>query len=406
MIYETRAILPEGAPQLWNLPYLNLVLLGSTELEPEALLDGLQEVERQLGRDHAAPRWAPRTLDLDVLAWGDRLIQSKRLTVPHPELFHRPFLLPLMASLDAKWRYPASGPHGQQSLAEMVHHGAVDLTESVLHCYAPAPQMMGIVNVTPNSFSDGGEHLDAERAMEKICQLVREGAAVVDIGAHSTARGKVPISVQEEWSRLEPLLKLLGEELALWQAKPLISLDSFYPEVIERALTLCPIDWINDVTGGRDPRFLQLLAETKCRMVLGHSLTVPPSREEIVPFDTSPIREVYRWAEEKLEECAKAGVERDRMILDPGVGFGKTPFQSLQLLREIEQLRPLGCEILVGHSRKLNLLAPRAAAERDLQTMGMSHSLFRNGVDYLRVHDVQRHQELLAATILLEGGCS
>jgi len=406
VIYETRAILSEGAPQSWNLPYLNLVLLGSTELEPEGLLDGLQEIERQLGRDHTAPRWAPRTLDLDILAWGDRIIESRRLKVPHPELLRRPFLLPLMASLDAGWRYPASGPHRQQSLAEMVHHSATDLVESVLRCYAPAPQMMGIVNVTPNSFSDGGQHLDAECAMERIRQLVTEGAAVIDIGAHSTAKGKAPISMQEEWSRLEPLLQLLGKELASWQAKPLISLDSFYPEVVERALMLCPIDWINDVTGGRDSGFLRLLASTECRIVLGHSLSVPPSRREILPFDSSPIRTVYRWAEEKLEEYARAGVERDRVILDPGVGFGKTPFQSIQLLREVEQLHPLGCEILAGHSRKLNLLAPTAAAERDLQTMGMSHSLFRKGVDYLRVHDVQRHQELLAATILLEGGCS
>ncbi len=393
IVFETAAILPPGAPQSWDLPYFNLVVTGTTTLSPHALLKSLKEIEQIIGRDFKAPRWAPRLIDLDILAWGNKIISDDLLQIPHPELMNRPFLLELMASLQPDWRHPSLG---SSTLAELLYNGS-HIRESY-KCFMPLPQMVGIVNITPDSFSDGGQYLQAEKAVQRIEELTREGAAIIDLGAQSTRPGAQIVSAKEEWERLEPVLDLLSHFTSAH-----ISLDSFYPEVIQKALKKIPLAWVNDVQGGQNERLLQVVAETNCKIGLTHSLTVPASKTAIIPFSEDPMTIVCEWANKKLHQLQTFGISKNRIILDPGIGFGKTPYQSLQLLRKIDRLKTFGCEILVGHSRKSFLNVLTTSADRDLETLGVSHYLAENRVDYLRVHNVEAHQRCLTARAWVEG---
>jgi len=380
VIFENEALLPPGAPPEWNMPYFNLVVAGKTTLSPRALLKHLQQIERSLGRNREAPRWSPRVIDLDILTWGDQVIDEEELQIPHPELKNRPFLLNLMASLSP----------------EMVPH--VPPFEPA-HCFVPFPQMVGIVNITPDSFSDGGKYLDPEKALEHMQSLSRAGAAVLDLGAQSTRPGATLLSPTEEWERLEPVLSLLRTH----SIKPKISLDTFYPEVVEKALHYYPIDWVNDVQGGQNKRLLALVGERKSKIVLNHSLTVPASKTTVLPFDPPAPTQLADWAHRKIDELQRLGIPPSNIILDPGIGFGKTAFQSLSLLRHIDCLKQTGCEILVGHSRKSFLKTLTKSPDRDLESLGVATYLANQGVDYLRVHNVEAHQRVLAGKAFVEG---
>lgn len=406
IIFETKAILPPEAPEGWNLPYLNLVVTGTPLFSPIILLKALKEIEKKLGRDLQAPRWAPRVIDLDILAWEDKIVSEETLTIPHPELMNRPFLLSLMASLRPHWRYPVQGfSYSQLTLSEILHsHVKFDLGHS--KCFSPFPRLVGIVNVTPDSFSDGGCYFHAEQAMQKIQDLTAEGAAVIDIGAQSTRPKANAISAEEEWARLKPVLEMLKKDMQNQPTKAQISIDSYYPEVILKALQIYPIDFINDVKGGEeelDSRILEILADTACKLIITHSLTVPAEDKSILPFESSPLVYLNKWAEETISRCSRLGINQERIILDPGIGFGKSPFQSLSLLLGIEELKKTGCEILVGHSRKSFLKIMTNASDRDMETIGISHYLVKKRVDYLRVHDVAAHQRSLAAFALIGG---
>lgn len=403
VVFETDAILPPEAPSSWNLPYLNLVVAGKCSLPPRSLLGLLKNFERELGRDPDGPRWAPRVIDLDILAWGDLVFSEEGLTVPHLELMNRPFLVHLMASLQADWRYPVCGfPYSHLTLAEILYRH-IPFHAGKSKCFLPFPQLVGIVNITPDSFSDGGKYLHVEKAIQRIQELTDQGAAIIDLGAQSTRPNAPRISLEEEWNRLQPVLEFMAQDLSKRLAKPLISLDSYNSRVIQRALASYPIDWVNDVSGGRDEELLQIVAGTNCKIVLNHSLTVPASREVVLPFERRPIAYLVDWAEEKLELLNALGISKDRIILDPGIGFGKSSFQSLSLLREIDALKKTGCEILVGHSRKSFLKMVTDAEDRDLETVGMSHVLLEKNIDYLRVHHIEAHQRSLTAAALLRG---
>jgi len=175
--------------------------------------------------------------------------------------------------------------------------------------------------------------------------------------------------------------------------------------VIQKALEHYPVDWINDVLGMEDPEFMHLLSKTKCKIVINHSLGIPPSKERILPFVSHPIELISEWAEKKIALFHSYGISKDRLIIDPGIGFGKSVLQSISILKEINYLKNLGCEILVGHSRKsfLSYLTNRRAEERDIETIAVSSILSQAGVDYLRVHDVGAHQQFLSAATLFCG---
>ncbi|HEV7738098.1 MAG TPA: dihydropteroate synthase, partial [Chlamydiales bacterium] len=140
-----------------------------------------------------------------------------------------------------------------------------------------------------------------------------------------------------------------------------------------------------------------------CKIVLTHSLTIPASSATVLPFDANPITLICEWAEKKIHQLHRLGISKERIILDPGIGFGKSPYQSLQLLQNIHVLKNFGCEVLVGHSRKSFLKTITMAANRDIETIGISHHLLKKKIDYLRVHNVEEHQRSFTALAFVEG---
>lgn len=387
------------------MPYYNLVALCQTSLLPNDLLVILKQIERLLGRNLNGPRWSPRSIDLDILAWDQEVISTEDLIIPHQALTQRPFLMQLMASLQPKWCYPATDSIYSGLCLDEILHLHIKKDKHFLQVLAPFPHLVGIVNITPDSFSDGGCYFDSQKALKRIQELISQGAAVIDIGAQSTRPGAKSISPLEEWERLESIFKYLSHNLASQLAKPFISLDSYHPEVIQRALELYPVDWINDVSGNEDEDFLKFISKTNCKIVINHSLGIPPSQQSVLSFNNNPIECIHEWAQKKIELFKIYGIEKDRIILDPGIGFGKTTSQSLSLLRDIKYLKNLGCEILVGHSRKsfLDFSSTKHHSERDIETSGISHYLYCQGVDYLRVHNIELHHRSLSSLIAVEG---
>ncbi|MFO7902734.1 MAG: dihydropteroate synthase [Pirellulaceae bacterium] len=251
---------------------------------------------------------------------------------------------------------------------------------------------MGIVNVTPDSFSDGGAYISADQIMARVESLDVAGAQIVDLGAESTRPGARPLTAKEEWSRLDPVLPVLLERYRMDPLRPRFSLDTYHPEVARRGLEL-GIDIINDVSGLSSPAMLDLARASDADFVAMHHLSVPASTSMRLPRDIDPIAMVESWLLQKLETWDRSGLDLDRILFDPGVGFGKTSLQSLALIQHAARFRRHGLRVLVGHSRKsfMRTLANQNPADRDGATLGASLHLCTQGVDVIRVHNVELH---------------
>lgn len=396
-IYESPALIPSGAPSTWDLPFLNCAVAGETSLDPEALLSHVQEIERSLGRgDHE--RWAPRPIDIDILWWDGHESQGLDLAIPHPEIVNRSFVLEPLRDLipDAVLGGRTIEAHArlQASSSPAIHSADADFRVS-------HPALMGILNVTPDSFSDGGRFLDPAAALAQARRLVADGAAILDVGAESTRPDGAPVDPQAEWERLEPVLRglrNLREELSPRGAVPpfLISIDSRNPQTARAALE-AGADILNDVTGLGNPKMLELAASVEVPVVFMHSLTVPVVKGETLPPEADAVDLVTDWAHTRIAETERWGIVRNRLIFDPGIGFGKTVRQNWDLLERVERFHDLGLPILVGHSRKsfLQTVTDRPSSERDPETVEVSRTLIPKGIEILRVHDIAGHRRLL-----------
>lgn len=250
-------------------------------------------------------------------------------------------------------------------------------------------ELVGILNVTPDSFSGDGVGADADLASEVALSLLSQGAARLDIGAESTRPDATLLSSEVEWARLEPVLDRLLDRVPdlRW------SIDTRHGETARKAVARGAA-WVNDVSGGSDPGLREVIAESDAELVLMHSLSVPPDRAHRLPSDADPCELLATWAEERLQQL---GLPRERVIFDPGIGFGKSPAQSMAILSNLGRLRRLGVRLLVGHSRKswLTVFNPPEGAVRDVETVAVS-MLVAPAADYLRVHDVGMHARALA----------
>jgi dihydropteroate synthase len=254
------------------------------------------------------------------------------------------------------------------------------------------PVWMGIVNLTPDSFSDGGELGDEAVVMARVAELATAGAALIDLGAESTRPGATPLTAEQEWARLGPVLGKLVEQYAGDLLRPRFSVDTYHVETARRALAL-GADVINDVSGLTMTTMMELAAKSTCDWIAMHNLGVPADRARTLPEDQDPVAVVERWLEERLTEWQRAGLDPARIVFDPGVGFGKNALQSLRILRNVHRFHRFGVRVLVGHSRKsfMHHVAAPERRDRDLFTIGASLELCNEGVDILRVHDVAAH---------------
>nr|AIA12975.1 dihydropteroate synthase [uncultured bacterium] len=355
-ILETEAIVPEGAPSEWSTPYLNMLVWGQCDIEPYELLRALQRIESEIGRPEVRDKWAPRIIDLDIILWDGISMNEPELKIPHHELQNRPFWLQLLKE-------------------------------------AMQAKLVGIVNITPDSFSDGGLYNSPINAITRALELAQDGANIIELGAQSTRPGATLIGHRDEIDLLRPVLDgLAGSGINL-------SVDSFEPEVIDMILrNYDDVKWINDVRGDLSKRTLSVIAEKGLDIVTMHSLAIPADKNICISDAAPPIETIMNWAKLKIEFLMGCGFHLDKIIVDPGIGFSKNPAQDIALLKEAGKLKRLGCRTMIGHSRKsfISSFSYSEAKDRDIETLAISDYL-NDKTDYLRVHNIKDHVKFFRA---------
>ena len=253
------------------------------------------------------------------------------------------------------------------------------------------PLIMGVVNVTPDSFSDGGRFARAQDAVAHGLALAEEGADILDVGGESTRPGAAPVSVDDEIDRVIPVIEGLRRESS-WP----ISVDSSKPEVM-RAAVEAGADMINDVNGLRRPAAVEAVADLGVPVCLMHMLGEPQTMQRS-PTYGDVVAEVTRFLEERVADCLRAGIDRQALVIDPGFGFGKTLDHNLALLNGLEGLRDEGIPVLAGLSRKSMLGAitgRKSAADRLASSLAAALLAAQKGAAILRVHDVAETQDVI-----------
>ncbi len=256
------------------------------------------------------------------------------------------------------------------------------------------PRLLGIVNVTPDSFSDGGRFFSPADAVERAERLIAEGADGLDLGAESTRPGAAPVAVEEEWRRLEPVLRALR---ASHPDLPL-SIDTMKAAVAERALA-SGATIVNDVTGGGDPKMFEVVAKAGCDYILMHMRGTPATMATMTDYSQGVVAGVRAELHDALARAARAGIAREKLVVDPGLGFAKTAAQSVELLRALPEFVSEFGAVLLGASRKsfIRELDPRRPGPDDRLAGSLAAALLgaRAGVAWLRVHDVAETRQAL-----------
>ena len=262
----------------------------------------------------------------------------------------------------------------------------------------PRPSVMGVLNVTPDSFSDGGSFDSPPDAAEAARAMLADGAALVDVGGESTRPGADAVSVDEELRRVVPVLESLA-------GSP-VSVDTSRAEVARRAIELGAA-MVNDVSAlRRDPTLAEVVAEAGVDVCLMH-MQGNPRTMQVEPHYEEVVADVASFLEERVAFAVGAGIPEDRICLDPGIGFGKTPDHNLELLRRLDRIVALGRPVLVGVSRKstfARVLGASGAVGSDAASVGAAVAAFDRGAALFRVHDVRPHVEALAAASAVERG--
>lgn len=243
---------------------------------------------------------------------------------------------------------------------------------------------MGIVNVTPDSFSDGGKFASTNLAVEHALQLITEGADILDIGGESTRPGAIPVSLDEELSRVIPVIEALSKVTNV----P-ISIDTYKPEVMRQAIT-SGADIVNDVRALQEPGALEIVADSSAGICLMH-MQGNPQTMQIDPHYDNVVEDVKQFLLERLHAAEQAGISKERILLDPGFGFGKRTVHNIALIQNLDQLAAIGQPLLVGLSRKSVLGAIVGGDEQQRLHAGLAASVISamKGAKILRVHDVK-----------------
>ncbi|TES94465.1 MAG: dihydropteroate synthase [Candidatus Cloacimonadota bacterium] len=284
-------------------------------------------------------------------------------------------------SISHKLRFLVNGSKGSRYLKTSSRE--IELGKKVL--------IMGVLNVTSDSFSDGGKFLEKEKAVKRALEMVEEGADIIDIGGESSRPGSTPISLDEELTRVLPVLDELKEKIDV----P-ISIDTYKSAVAEKALE-SGAEIVNDISGLRfDERMVEIVREKKAGVVIMHMQGTPKNMQEH-PYYNQVVEEIYNFLKERVKFAISEGIEDKRIIVDPGIGFGKRLEDNLEILNRIKEFKSLGFPLLVGASRKsfighiLNL-----PVEKRLEgSLAACAIALEGGVDIVRVHDVSATKEFI-----------
>lgn len=259
--------------------------------------------------------------------------------------------------------------------------------------------LMGIVNVTPDSFSDGGRWFDSGRAVEHALKLVADGADILDIGGESTRPGSEPVALDEELARVIPVIEAVAPQVCV----P-ISVDTCKAEVAVRSLAAGAVI-VNDISALRfDPRMTDVVRESGCSVVLMHMRGTPRNMQDS-PVYGDVVEEILAFLRERVSFAVHAGIPRERIIVDPGIGFGKTLEHNLAILRNVSRFHETGCPVLVGASRKgmIGKITGAPVEHRDWGTAAVTAWCALAGVEIQRVHEVGAMREVRDVVFALNG---
>lgn len=252
-------------------------------------------------------------------------------------------------------------------------------------------QIAGILNVTDNSFSDGGEFLQTEHAVEHLLQMIQDGADIIDIGAESTKPYSQAVSDDVQLNRLIPILEFVREN----NIPVPVSIDTRSSKVAEECLKL-GTQIINDVSGfDYDTRMADVIAKYGAKIIIQHSKGTPENMQDN-PVYQNVIEEIYSGLKKKVTYAISKGIDKENIIIDPGIGFGKTRDNNFEILRRIEEFKGLGCPVMVGLSRKSLLdMSDEDNSTKDVYTLALNALCIERKVDYIRVHNVKLHKDYL-----------
>eukprot|EP01117_Protostelium_nocturnum_P014866 TRINITY_DN5704_c0_g1_i1.p1 TRINITY_DN5704_c0_g1~~TRINITY_DN5704_c0_g1_i1.p1 ORF type:complete len:474 (-),score=163.61 TRINITY_DN5704_c0_g1_i1:42-1289(-) len=385
--------------------FLNCALKIETSLEPSELLSVLKQLENEIGRVKTI-RNGPRKLDLDILFYGSRIVHQEgpkigdedgSIHIPHLRISERDFVLGPLNDLCPHFVHPENGKTvGQMFNAlEKVELTPVDYFGEEIHFdWGKRTLIMGILNVTPDSFSDGGKYQDPSSALLKAKEMIELGADIIDIGGQSTRPNADLVEVEEELRRVIPAIQKIRKELP----NSIISIDTFYAKVAKESVE-AGANIVNDVSGGNlDPKMFETVAQLQVPLVIMHSRGDPKTMSSLAVYENDQVYpEVKRWFRQRTEEAQDAGMYRWNIILDPGIGFAKTFAHNLQLLRSDSRLDDLGFPLLYGSSRKGfigTITGQKEAEKRAFGTAATVVAAIQLGADIVRVHDVKEMKEV------------
>ncbi len=375
---ESPALLPPNSPAEWNRPFLNLITVGATDKAYAPFLVDTKAIQTEIGKP-SDNKWGPRNLDIDIVTWDRQPPQpiSGERVLP---IFKRPYVLSPLIHIAPGW--PVS-LDGSVTALDLSVSGDVDFH---------IPLWMGIVNVTPDSFSDGGRYRDLDEVRAAVHKMIRNGVHIIDIGGESTRPNARRLTDSEEWQRLLPVLELVKEICAGQPLAPQISIDTYHPATAAKALNL-GVDIINDVSGLRNHTMIALARDSGKTFIAMHSVTVPVDPSISIGPRDDACKTFEGWIDERSSIWETNGLDLDNIVIDPGIGFGKSSLQALELMRSIQRLRARGHRVLIGHSRKrfLKSFSSFSSPELDYETIGASLNLCAQSVDILRVHDIEAH---------------
>ncbi|AEE34892.1 Folate synthesis bifunctional protein [Arabidopsis thaliana] len=415
-LYETEPVHVTDQPR-----FLNAAIRGVTKLKPHELLNVLKKIEKEMGREENGLRYGPRPLDLDILFYGKHKIISDKLIIPHERIWERPFVLaPLVDLLGtedidndkivAYWHslsmhsggiFQAWERLGGESL--LGKDGIIQRVIPIgdhLWDFSKKTYVMGILNLTPDSFSDGGKFQSVDTAVSRVRSMISEGVDIIDIGAQSTRPMASRISSQEEIDRLIPVLKVV-RGMAEMKGK-LISVDTFNSEVALEAIRN-GADILNDVSGGSlDENMHKVVADSDVPYMIMHMRGDPCTMQNKENLEYNEIcKDVATELYERVREAELSGIPAWRIMIDPGIGFSKGIDHNLDIVMELPKIREemakksIGLShapILIGPSRKRflgDICGRPEASERDAATVACVTAGILKGANIIRVHNVR-----------------
>jgi len=251
----------------------------------------------------------------------------------------------------------------------------------------PEPAIMGILNIAPDSFSDGGLFTSSDRALKHVDQMVKHGAKIIDVGGESTRPGAIPVDADEEIERVIPIVEKIKAEFGV-----LVSIDTFKSEVAETAITEGGADMVNDISALQfSPDMAGTVACLEVPVILMHIKGTPRNMQDN-PIYQDVVAEIKKYFSDRIQTALDSGIKRERIILDPGIGFGKTLVHNIEIIKHLKCFLSMGQPLLMGLSRKsfLGLITEeKVAGDRDAETLTANLISIMNGASIIRVHDVK-----------------